>query len=405
MILYKEGSTLQYSTSIAATWTWAPTLYTTSFMGYNYGYAGVFCTTFFNALTLIIFGFVVQYLATHDKVQRYTFLDALQSLSVQQRILHLVASLMLLICCTWVQYIGLHLWLLQYFEIPKIVTALIVSGISLAIVFRYGIKASIISDKWKYFIIVSCGLSIAVNTLIDPSTDVSKIKILDTNDLDYLTGFFITVMVSHLTALYADQNYWQRAFSLAKENIFKVFSISALLFVIIPFCFGSIGVLARTQGFVEGWEITQGTVGIFSFLFGLALFSAIISTVDSNLCAIQSLGYVGIDKYKIEGNTTIYGLLIFVSTLFCITDISITDLFLIYGTIRAIPFIPTLLGVFTKRFSEQRLFYATLAAIVFFSFGYVVAYSVGYSNLFIFTLIAVFTPILGVSWKKQLSTH
>ena len=76
---------------------------------------------------------------------------------------------------------------------------------------------------------------------------------------------------------------------------------------------------------------------------------------------------------------------------------TIVQMFLAYGTIRTAIAVPTILTIYNK-FDESRLFYATLCAVVIGGGGYLTVSLLGLPYGFIFTIFALFCPLLG--YKK-----
>ena len=388
MILYKQGTTLQYAASMASTWVWAPAIYVSAFTGYYYGLAGALAFTVPNILALILFGYVSSYAIQNLKHQGFTFNDILESKVNQSQIrIHTAVSLVILVCSCMVQIIGMHLLLSNWFEIPKIVSALLISVVSLLIVWKSGIKGSIISDTWKYFITVIAGIILLGSLLLD-DYDISKIKIYDPIDNSYLIPFAITGTIGLLSAPYVDQTFWQRAFS---ANNRKMFDLSAILFAVIPITFCLIGMICATNGVQNGWQISSQFNGALGITLGIAVFCALLSTLDSNLCALQS--FVVTRKW---GNDRLFMILLLVvaSLLFTFIDITIAQLWLVYGTIRTSLAVPTLLIIFNK-FDKSRLLCATILSVLVSSLGYMTLSYLQIPNAWVCTVLGLVIPLLG----------
>ena len=389
MILYKQGTNLQYASSMASTWVWAPAIYVSAFTGYQYGLAGALAFTVPNILALILFGFVSSYAIKNLNHQGFTFNDILESkVDTAQIRIHTLVSVIILICSCIVQIIGMHLLLSNWFEIPKFISALLISIASIIIVWKSGIKGSIISDTWKYFITVFAGIILLLSLLLG-DYDITKIKIYDPSDNSYLIPFAITGTIGLLSAPYVDQTFWQRAFS-AKDTR-SMFNLSAILFAIVPITFCLIGMLCATNGITGNWQISSQFTGTLGIILGLAVFCALLSTLDSNLCALQS--FVVTRKW---GNDRIYMILLLLvsSILFTCIDITIAKLWLVYGTIRTSLAVPTLLIIFNK-FDKSRLLYSTILSVLVSSIGYMLLSYMQVSNAWICTVLGLIIPLLG----------
>ena len=174
-----------------------------------------------------------------------------------------------------------------------------------------------------------------------------------------------------------------------------------MLFVIIPVCFGVVGLRYGTTNSVSNWSIADQFTGVWGILLGAAIFCALLSTLDSNLCAVESLWVSCTGNY--DEKVSRFSYLVLAGTalaVFSLIDITITQLFLIYGTIRTCIALPTIMIVF-KRFDKTRLFYGTLAAIVFGAGGYLVMSYLGSPYAYICTIGALLIPLIGF---KRLNT-
>ena len=112
----------------------------------------------------------------------------------------------------------------------------------------------------------------------------------------------------------------------------------------------------------------------FLYLFFLLILSGLISTVDSILCAVSSVAGHDVvkrieEKTGIEFNSVKIGriAMILVAILAIgvanIPGITITYLFLFYGTLRSSVMLPTIFAIKGYKMSESGLFYGILASL------------------------------------------
>lgn len=397
MLLYKNGTTFEYAASMAATWVWAPAFYVTSYIGYNQGLISLIIFLIPNFLGVLLFGLFAKYVTSQQSTQGITFNDIVNRAGIRQERLHSLLGLVLLVCSSIVQLIGMHLLLTHWFHVDKLISALIISAISLGIVWKNGIKASIISDVYKYLLVLFAAIVLLGITLADPNTNVSNIPLFKEQELTSILNFAITGGLGLLTAPYIDQTFWQRAYSMKKEDLVKTYAITASIFIVIPAMFGTIGLLCATQGH-DGWNIANYFDGWMGILFGAAVFCALLSTLDSNLCAVECLQ---VDIFKTEKNSKIsYFVLLAISgLLFVSLDATINDYWLLYGTARSTAFIPTLL-ILLNKFDTNRLFYSTAVAAIGGTIAYVLLKNWDY--VYMISIIAAFLPILGYKAKASL---
>lgn len=390
-LLYKGGDPMIYAASMASTWIWAPAIFVAASMGYFYGWAGVALFSIPNALAILFFG-VFAAKAIRDNPNGVTFLNALETALKPQRELHLGIGLVVTACSTIVQLLGMHLLLSAWLDIPIIASALFVSAISLVIVWRHGLKGSIISDYWKWLVTVVCGGILVGFLLADPSVSFSHAKVFDPSDLGYLASFGLTATIGWWCAPYADQTFWQRAFSCGEDGVKFVFGLAALMFVFVPILFGMVGLLSASTGIVDGWTVASafGTSWL-GIVLGVAVFCALLSTLDSNLCAVQSIAET---EFGFDGRIAMLILLGASSVIVSVVPMTIAGLFLLYGTIRTCAAVPTFLITF-KRFDPNRLLIGSVLSVVLGAGGYAAASLIGFSQPWIFTVLALILPMIG----------
>lgn len=396
MLLYKNGSTFEYAASMAATWVWAPAFYVTSFIGYNQGLFSLIIFLIPNFLGVFLFGIFAKHAIYSQNKQGLTFNDIIARSCISQERLHTVLGVVLLTCSSIVQLIGMHLLLTHWFSVDKLTSAFLISAVSLLIVWKNGIKASIVSDVYKYLLVLIAGIILLGVTLFDPSNNFSQITFFKEQETTSILNFAITGGLGLITAPYVDQTFWQRAYSMKKENLVKTFAITACIFIVIPAMFGTIGLLCATQGHGADWIISNYFDGWLGVLFGLAVFCALLSTLDSNLCAMQCLqtDLLKTEKY----NKASYFILLAVSCLFFISfNMTINDYWLIYGTARSTAFVPMLL-VLLNRFDARRLFIGTLLAVVVGAGGYVMLKH--WDHVYLMSILACLLPLIGYKPKQ-----
>lgn len=392
-ILYKDGSIFQYASSLAATWVWAPALYVASAVGYYYGLLGLSIFLVPNVLGLIVFGYFASK-ARKKQYEGYSFHDAIGAASNKQQMLHLIISVTILVCSSFVQIYGMHLLLTQWFAVDKAVSALLISLVSLLVVWKTGIKGSIISDSWKYIVTLAAGIILLGTTLGNPDVSLSAVKIFDPADFDYLIGFGITTFIGLITAPYIDQTFWQRAYCITNvKDVFKTFLASAIMFGLVPLSFGLIGALSATATVIPGWEVSAAFTGIDGIILAAAVFCALLSTLDSNLCAIESLWVKNFGE-SVDSRWSYIILLVIVGLLFVYTNITLVQLFLIYGTIRTCMCVPTIL-IINNKFDDNRLFVGSVLAIVFGAIGFLIASILALPYAYVCTILALTLPLIG----------
>ena len=385
-LLYKNASTFTYAASIASTWIWAPALFVSSSNAYFNGLEGFLWFWIPNVLTLVFFGIIASLIRNRN--EGITVTDAISNSSNRQKRLHLLISTIILICSSTVQLLGLYTLFSQHLALSKLSICIIISLVALLTVFKGGIKYSIITDKYKWYIMAIIGSILLYNTFDYNNFSIIGYKTI--NSLDIALTFGIPTTIGLLCAPYVDQTFWQRVYSIEPKDIKKTFFISAALFGLIPLLFGLIGFSQERN--LSNWNL--GILfdnGILLYLLMICVVAALLSTLDSNLCAISSISIHDFNLSTKFGILSMIVVLVLSTLIANLFNITITELFLIYGTIRTCMAVPTFLIVFNK-YDEKRLFYATLLTAIIASVGYIMAPG---NYKFLFTIVALLMPLLG----------
>lgn len=389
--LYKGAGDWSYAASIASTWIWAPAIFVSSSIAHNMGLTGLLWFLIPNVLTLIVFGHIASYFRREGR--EMALADVARKNGVAQEFLHSTVAAVLLVCSSTVQLIGIHTLLTAWFDIPKVMSAVILGFVCFAIVWRGGLKCCIDTDAVKYRTVLIAGIVFAALICVGdfaPNLD----GYLQKGSWEIAATFGVTTAIGLMSAPYIDQTFWQRVFSIHPQRVVPVFYKAALLFAIIPLCFGYVGLCAPGGA---GWDITWVAVDIpTQIILAAAVLSALISTLDSNLCAIASMVYRNTGEV-FTAKLNMVALFLLSSLVFCGTDITIVDLFLLYGTLRTCLAVPTILMIF-DRFSPRRLLCVSLMTVLIAPIGYALASPSGYG--WVFTVIALVLPVIGYSRRR-----
>lgn len=374
--------------SIAATWIWAPALFVSGNQAYTNGVPGLFWFLVPNVLCLIIFipfakkireempeGVTLSgYMAKKYKSEKVkkVYLFQLGSLSVLSTAVQLLAGSQVLSLIT-----GAPFWLMT---ILLAVIAFSYSQIS-------GIKASVTTDVIQIiFILVGCalilplslnntgGISSIVNGLSGATGEFSSL--FDNKGIQVFLSYGLPTAIGLISGPFGDQSFWQRTFSIKKKRIGKAFFFGALIFGLVPLAMGLVGYIAAGSGFkaadpsMVNFEFISSVLPswiIIPFLF--MIISGLLSTVDSNLCSAASLT---VDRRKEETpkenlrtSKIVMVLLLLVSIgIANIPSITVTHLFLFYGTLRATTLLPTVLTLKGKKLSEKGVYIGVICSLV-----------------------------------------
>jgi Na+/proline symporter len=363
--------------SIGATWIWAPALFISAQQAYVHGLVGFFWFFVPNVLTIIFFGYLASKFI--DKFPKgYTlpqYMDTVYGSKVHH--LYLFQFTLLQIMAMAVQLLAgsavislITGWTFGYIVIFLAVIALIYSSLG-------GLRASIITDSIQMIFMIIAGV-ISVFIVISSmesgaiakglggiSGDGANIFSMKFIEVMLMTG--VTTTIGLFAGPIGDQMFWQRAFAVKRTGMKKAFIVGAISFGIIPLLFGLIGFAGAGSGFVAedaqmvNIEIISAYApALITALVTMLIIAGLGSSMDSGYCAIASLAEVDypkifkrIDRYKLR-NISLLLLAVFASLIAMIPELKIFHLFLFYGTVRAITFIPTLVTILSNKIPNTR---------------------------------------------------
>ena len=369
--------------SVAATWIWAPALFTSAEKAYSSGIVGLLWFLVPNVLCLFIFipfakkirkqmpegitlsGYMGETYQSNKVRGIYQF--QLGALSVLSTAVQLLAGSKILNMIT-----GIPFWVLT---IILAVVAFSYSQIS-------GIKASVITDNIQIiFILGACALLLPmtisragnINTLFSGLSGISGEygNLFNGKGLEVALSFGLPTAIGLISGPFGDQSFWQRAFSIKEKSIGKAFVLGGFIFALVPIMLGAIGFTAAGSGFVANdagmvnFEFIKSLLPswvLIPFLF--MILSGLLSTVDSNLCSTASLTSDFRPKNDIKvSKISMIVLLLIAIGIANIPGLTVTHLFLFYGTLRASTLLPTVITLKGKKLSSQGVFWGVIAAL------------------------------------------
>ena len=380
----RNMGTLSGAMSIAATWIWAPALFVSADRAYTNGLPGLFWFLVPNILCLILFipfakkirkempqgitlsGFMGEKYKS-DKVKG-VYLFQLTSLTILSTGVQLLAGGKILSTIT-----GLP------FSVMTIILALIAFSYSQF----SGIRASVLTDAIQMVLILGACV-IFVPWALNIDNGISSLmaglagktgeytSLFTGKGLEVFFAFGLPTAIGLIAGPFGDQCFWQRTFAINEKKIGKAFLIGAVLFGIVPLSMGILGFIAAGSGFEA---INSGIVNfelithlfpkwvVLPFLF--MLISGLLSTVDSNLCAVASLTSDIVKKSDILlSKVAMIVLLALGIAIANIPGLTITYLFLIYGTLRATTLLPTVMTLKGMKLTANGVCSGVITALV-----------------------------------------
>ena len=192
-------------------------------------------------------------------------------------------------------------------------------------------------------------------------------SLFDAKGMEVLLAFGLPTAIGLISGPFGDQCFWQRAFSVDEKKIGKAFLLGAVLFGLVPLSMGIIGFIAAGSGYaaqdkgIVNFELIRALFPswvVVPFLF--MLMSGLLSTVDSNLCAAASLttDWQVAGKLENDGKTrlpkAVMVLLLVIGILIAnIPGLTVTHMFLVYGTLRATTLLPTVMTLCRVRLKAE----------------------------------------------------
>lgn len=372
------------SLSIAATWIWAPALFTSTENAYTKGFAGLFWFLVPNVLCLILFipfakkirkempkGITLSgYM--HDKYKsksvRNAYLFQLGALSVLSTGVQLLAGSKILSMLTGIPFFGM--------TIIMAVIAYSYSQFS-------GIKASILTDSIQMVFMLAASICFMVfgirngngfETLINGFGGINGngASLFSSKGWEIFLGFGLPTTVGLISGPFGDQCFWQRAFCADKNKLGRAFFVGALLFGIVPLAMGILGFIGAGMGYIAtdtgviNFELITKLFpdwALIPFLFMIV--SGLLSTIDSNLCAMSSLTTDVFNKCTVGKTKAVMVLLLILGIAVSnIPGLTVTHLFLMYGTLRASTLLPTVFTLRGVKMSPQGIVAGIMTALV-----------------------------------------
>ncbi len=410
--------------SIAATWIWAPALFTSTENAYTKGFAGFFWFLVPNVLCLILFipfakkireempdGITLSgymYGKYHSKAVKNIYLFQLGALSALSTGVQLLAGSKILSLLT---------------GIPFAAMTVIMAVIAFSYSQFSGIKASILTDAVQMVFMLAAsigfvafgvknggGMETLVTGLGGAAGDAGSL--FSKRGWEIFLGFGLPTTIGLISGPFGDQCFWQRAFCVRKDRIGRAFLVGALLFGIVPLSMGVLGFIGSGMGYVAAdtgiinFELISTLFpawAVIPFLFMIV--SGLLSTIDSNLCAISSLT-TDVLKKKTLGKTK-FAMILLLAVGIAVANIpglTVTHLFLMYGTLRAATLLPTVFTLKGAKLTPQGVVAGIISALIIglpvFGYGNIQGIAVYKTVGSLLTVILSGAVALAVSRKR-----
>lgn len=370
--------------SIAATWIWAPSLFTSAEKAYTNGIPGLFWFLVPNVLCLFLFipfaTKIRKELPTGISLSEYMY-NKYNSRRVRKIYNFQLGALSLF--STAVQLLAGGKMLTLITGMPLLLSTSILAVIAYSYAQFSGIKASVLTDAFQMVFMLVMGVILAIcalqatggyQTLLNGlgGSTGGYGSLFSKSGFDVFLGFGLPTTVGLLAGPFGDQSFWQRAFAVKQNKIKKAFGLGAVFFGIIPLSMGTLGYIAAGTGMnitdtsVVNLELIKNIFPAWVIIpFLVMIISGLLSTVDSNLCSFASLQYRNKGAFNIKSSKKAMLTLLLLSIAIAnIPKLTVTHLFLFYGTFRASTMLPTIMTLKGCKLSANGVYKGIIAALI-----------------------------------------
>lgn len=343
--------------SIAASWIWAPAIFISTKIGYEYGLSALVWFCIPNMLALVIFAPLAS--KVRAKVpEGYSYIDYIKNLGGGYWQLQLTLQLCLQVVIFSIQLTAgasmlsaLGQGQYQYLVVAMALTPLAYSTVS-------GLRASVFTDSLQYALIATGACVIVFNFPFNSISSETNNYEFSPFDMHMLLEFGISSAIGLLVAIFADQQQWQRAFAARQPTLIRTFCTAGLLHLLVTAMLGIFGWLVAQHGFratnkeLVGVEFVEQVYGpVFVYVYMVMALCALVSTLDSGLCAFSSLWSTQV-KPSTQLRLNRLAMLALSVCGACVASlhVSLLTLWFIAGTIRLSSFAPTVASIVKRDF-------------------------------------------------------
>jgi urea-proton symporter len=302
LLANKQLKGIKASLSITATWIWAPALFVSTQIGYQWGLDGLVWFTLPNVIVLVAFGIIAQKVVSRNSsgTSFFIIIEELPGKDPSRLYLRIVFIGLQLVCLGMQVTAGAELLSISS-DIPYSYLVLVMTLLPLVYSLRSGLISSVLTD-WIQCLLILFAASLFVICFPSPISFQDS-RGFNPFEVTLMKEFGIASFLTLIFGSFADQQGWQRAFAISGNSIRRTFIIGGIIHGVITFLLGLLGFLIYNEGFqsvnpqLVGAEfILEKMSSIFFALFMIMALSGLCSTVDSVYCAISSLFVTEIRK-------------------------------------------------------------------------------------------------------------
>ncbi len=396
----RATSTLMGAVASFAAWTWAPAYFISSMFGYQYGWIGPFWYTPINALCLALFAFAA-YRITSLYPLGITLPEYMgRRYSKRVESLYLLALGALGVSAFAVQVLAGAEVVAYLTPIPKLYAAIGIAFAPMIYTAFGGMRASILSDNAKGWMLITMLAIVLPWVFVKAGGWENLAAGLYGKNADYVNPFVgekayilmltfgIPASLNWLAGPWRDQSFWQLAYAGERKARRNQFLLAAPIFAVVVLALSLLGIIAAgaihtISGFVitnpqyVGIELVQQLLPWpVAVAFTMCLVLGLISTLDSHVVSVATLFGSDIfrrfrphdsEAHQIRaGRIAMFAVPVIGVLIAVIPGLKIIHLFLIYGSLGAATFLPTVITLFARRtttISESGMFWGIVISL------------------------------------------
>lgn len=363
--------------AINSHWFWAIAIFISPAIAYNWGIIGLLWFVIPNAMSLIVVA-----LLSRKIRDRYP-----EGFSLTEYIREKFGNRVTAFYYVMFAAIALAGMLLAFTALFKFFTfvgiAYLVSPIYIVLIFGLitllfsatgGIRTSVMTGSiqtigWLVFLIFAFFTIGAVDFSF--LSALGKNGLVTVFDFKFLTTFAIAFLITIIVGATSHGMMWQKSFSMPRENILPSYAIAAVIFAVMVFMMGSLGLYAFSAGLPIITPDTSQLTTILALLgpgallmFGILLVGQTSTVMDACLNYLSSVTtreWIKTDKLWVARlMMVLFFLLAWALTWL---QLEVWTIFMLMGVLRVSMFMPLVAMVNKIRFDERIVFYSSAIAV------------------------------------------
>ncbi|NND65882.1 MAG: hypothetical protein HKM24_07945 [Gammaproteobacteria bacterium] len=345
--------------SVAASWVWAPALFVSTQVGYQWGYSGLFWFVLPNMVALASFSLFAK--KVREKLpQGFSYIEFIQNINGGFRNTQLTIQLIVQMVAFAIQVTAGAELLSLVADAPFHWVVVVMTLGPLAYSLIAGLSSSVFTDAIQYLIIV-CTIGLIFLGFPEwQAASQSGLRSFDPFESNLMWQFGLASALTLVAGIFADHQQWQRAFAIKSSAVARTYVSASFLHGLVTFSLGTFGLLLFGIGFdtdntkMVGVEfITNDMHLLFSVAFTFMALCGLCSTLDSCFCAFSSLISTEVIKTQNRVKTARWAMVILaiIGLMIGLSRTSVITLWMLAGVLRLICVFPTMWSITGKNFN------------------------------------------------------